>query len=47
MTQNQHTFIAGLIVFVAWQLVFHLVLKHHPVTKKNMKEWSDIFDEYF
>jgi hypothetical protein len=43
MTQNEHTLIAGIIIFVGWQLVWHLVLKHHPVTKKNIQELLDIF----
>ena len=47
MTQNEHTFIAGIILLIGWQLVFHLVLKHHPVTKKNMTELSDIYDDFF
>lgn len=47
MTQNEHTFIAGLILLIGWQLVWHLILKHHPVTKKNIKELSEIIGEYF
>ena len=47
MTQNQHTFVAMIVLFIGWQLVFHLVLKHHPVAKKNMEELLDIFKEYF
>jgi len=47
MTQNEHNLIAGIIIFIGWQLIFHLVLKHHPVTKKNMEELFDIFKEYF
>ena len=47
MTQNEHTFIAGIIIFIGWQIIFHTILKHHPVTKKNIQELFDIFNEYF
>ena len=47
MTQNEHTLIAVIISFIIYQLIYHLVLKHHPVAKKNMRELSDIFEEYF
>jgi len=47
MTQNEHTITAGIIIFIGWQLVWHLALKHHPVTKKNITEWLEIFNEYF
>lgn len=47
MTQSEHTLVAGIIIFTGWQLIWHLVLKHHPVTKKNIQELSDILDEYF
>lgn len=46
MTQIQHNLVAGIIIIVLYQIVFHTVLKHHPVTKKNMLEWSDIFDKF-
>jgi len=47
MTQNEHTLIAGIIIFVSYQTIFHMVLKHDPVSKKNIKELFDIFKEYF
>ncbi len=47
MTQNEHTFVAGIIVFISYQAIFHMVLKHHPVTKKNMEELLEIIKEYF
>jgi len=47
MTQNEHNLVAGVIGVVIYQIIFHTILKHHPVTKKNMRELSDIFDEYF
>lgn len=47
MTQNEHTFIAGIIIFIGWQLVWHLVLKHHPVTKKNTLELEEIYKDLF
>jgi hypothetical protein len=47
MTQNEHTFVAGIIAFVSYQMLFHMVLKHHPVTKKNIEELFDIIKEYF
>jgi hypothetical protein len=47
MTQNEHNLIAGIIALIGWQLMWHLVLKHHPVTKKNIKESLDIFKEFF
>lgn len=47
MTQNEHTLIAMIVLFIGWQTIFHTILKHHPVTKKNMEELSEIFKEYF
>jgi hypothetical protein len=47
MTQTEHTFIAGIIIFILYQIVFHTYLKHRPASKKSMQELSDIFDEYF
>jgi len=47
MTQYGHNLVAGIIIIVLYQLVFHMILKHHPVTKRNIQEWSDIFDEYW
>jgi hypothetical protein len=47
MTQIEHNLIAGIILIVTYQIIFHKILKHHPVTKKNMKELSDIFKKYF
>lgn len=43
MTQNEHTMIAGVLSMVIYQLVWHLILKHHPVTQKNIQELKDIF----
>jgi hypothetical protein len=47
MTQNEHTFIAMIVLLIIYQIVFHKVLKHHPVTQKNIKELTEIFKEYF
>jgi hypothetical protein len=47
MTQVQHNLVAGIILIIIYQIVFHMFLKHHPVTQKNMKEWSDIWDDIF
>jgi hypothetical protein len=47
MTQNEHNLIAIVIGFVTYQMVFHLILKHHPVTQKNIQELLDIFKKYF
>lgn len=47
MTQNEHTFVALFVLLVMYQIVWHTVLKYHPVTQKNIKEWLDIFNEYF
>lgn len=47
MTQNEHTWLAFVISIVLHQALFHMVLKHHPVTKKNIMEWLQIFEEYF
>lgn len=47
MTQNEHNLIAGMILIIGYQIIFHTILKHHPVTKKNIKELFDIFKEYF
>jgi hypothetical protein len=46
MTQMQHNLIAGIIVTILYQIIFHKFLKHHPVTKKNMQEWSDILKDW-
>lgn len=47
MTQNEHTFVAMIVSLIGYQAIWHLILKHHPVTKKNMEELLDIFKEYF
>jgi|HubBroStandDraft_2_1064218.scaffolds.fasta_scaffold1842752_1 hypothetical protein len=47
MTQNEHNLIAGIIGFVIYQIIYHKILKHHPVAKKNAQELMDIFKEYF
>ncbi len=47
MTQNEHNLVAGVILIILYQIIFHTILKHHPVTKKNMKELLEIFKEYF
>lgn len=47
MTQNEHNLVAGIILIVMYQVVFHTILKHHPVTQKNIQEWFDILGEYF
>jgi hypothetical protein len=47
MTQIQHNIIAGIIFIILYKIVFHTIIKHHPVTQKNMQEWEDIFKEYF
>lgn len=47
MTQNEHTFVAGIIIIITHQILFHTILKHHPVTQKNIQEWKDIFSKYF
>jgi len=43
MTQNEHTFIATIIIFIGYQLIWHFVLKHHPVTQNNIQEYKDMF----
>ncbi|HSC25228.1 MAG TPA: hypothetical protein VLB80_03380 [Candidatus Babeliales bacterium] len=47
MTQFGHNLVAGMVIVVIYQIAFHTILKHHPTTKKNIKEWEDIFNEYF
>jgi hypothetical protein len=47
MTQIQHNIIAGIIFIILYKIVFHLILKHHPVTQKNIKEWLDIYKDLF
>ena len=47
MTQNEHTFIAGIILLITHQFIFHTFLKHHPVSQKNIRELFDIFIKYF
>lgn len=45
MTQHQHTVMALIISLIVYQFIWHTILKHHPVTKKNMMELSDLYDE--
>jgi len=45
MTQYQHTIIALVISLIIYQLIWHIILKHHPVAKKNMMELSDLYGE--
>jgi hypothetical protein len=47
MNQFQHNIVAGILFIIIYKIIFHKFLKHHPVTKKNMDELSDIFKEYF
>jgi hypothetical protein len=47
MTQNEHNLVAVIVMIIIYQIIWHTILKHHPVTKKNTKEWLNIFDEYF
>ena len=47
MTQSEHTMIAGVITIIMYQLIWHLILKHHPVTKKNMQELEDMAKDLF
>lgn len=47
MTQNEHNLIAGIILIIIYQIIYHKVLKHHPIAKKNRKELSRIFGKYF
>ena len=47
MTQNEHNFVAMVVTIVTYQIAWHMYLKHRPVTKKNIQEWFDIFNEYF
>jgi hypothetical protein len=47
MTQNEHTWLALFILMIIYQPIWHLLLKHHPVTQKNRKEWLKILGKYF
>ena len=47
MTQSEHTLLAGIILFVSYQLCFHMFLKHHPVTQRNMQEYKEMFEDFF
>lgn len=47
MTQYEHNMIAGIILIIIYQIIFHCILKHHPVAKKNRKEWFKILRGYF
>jgi hypothetical protein len=47
MTQNEHTFVALAILLMMYQIIYHTILKHHPVTKKNIAELLDIFKNIF
>jgi len=47
MTQNEHTFVALILLLIIYQIIFHKILKHHPVAQKNRKELWDIFRDYF
>jgi hypothetical protein len=47
MTQNEHTWLAMFITLIIYQTIWHLFLKHHPATQKNIKEMSDMFIKWF
>jgi hypothetical protein len=47
MTQYEHTLLAGFIVMIIYQIMWHTFLKHHPVTKKNIQEYFEIFKNLF
>ena len=47
MTQIQHNLVAGIILIISYRIIYHKILKHHHVTKKNMRELSDIFNDIF
>jgi len=47
MTQCQHTIMALLISLILYQFIWHTILKHHPVTKRNRRELLDLYDELF
>lgn len=47
MTQNEHTMLAGVLSMIIYQFIWHLILKHHPVTQKNIREWQDILKDWF
>lgn len=47
MTQHEHTLVAGIIVFILHQMMWHMYFKHQPITKKNIRELYDIFKDYF
>jgi hypothetical protein len=44
ITQLEHTLLAVIILFTLYQLCFHMFLKHHPVTHKNIQEYKDMFN---
>lgn len=46
MTQIQHNLVAGIIIIILYQIIFHKILKHHPVAQKNMQEWLNIYKEW-
>lgn len=47
MTQSGHTFVALIVLLVGYQIIFHTILKYHPVTKRNIKELSEFFKDIF
>lgn len=47
MTQQAHTLLALVISFISYQLIWHMMLKHHPVTQKNILELKNIFIKLF
>lgn len=47
MTQNEHTLLATFILLIIYQVMYHMILKHHPVAKKNRKEMLRLWGKYF
>ena len=43
MTQNEHNLVAAVVGFIIYQFIYHMILKHHPIAKKNMEEMFDMF----
>jgi len=47
MTQNEHTWLALFVLLIIYQVIWHMFLKHHPVTQKNRRELLRLWGKYF
>jgi hypothetical protein len=43
MTDFQHAMVGGIILMLLW----HLFIKRHFITEKDVKTWEDFFKQYW